>query len=196
MTEPEIVQTVKLPPEPVPRRRRARGSMREASEDVLVALRQIIHATDLHSKRVARESGLTIPQIVILNSVRELGEVTTRAISLRVSLSQGTVTSVLDRLEEKGLVERYRSVRDRRVVHTRLTRKGRTALDKAPALLQETFLDRFEDLSARRQGQIVTVLKDVARMMGATGIDAAPLLAAGPVKAARADAGDAEPDIP
>lgn len=56
-------------------------------EDVLVALRQIIHATDLHSKRVSRESGLTIPQIVVLKSVRDLGEVTTSAISRQVSLS-------------------------------------------------------------------------------------------------------------
>ena len=152
-----------------------------ACDEVLVALRQIIHATDLHSKRVARESGLTIPQIVILQSVEELGEVTTSQISRRVSLSQGTVTSILDRLEERGLIERYRSTKDRRVVHTRLTKAGIAALGNAPALLHDHFLEQFSNLSERRQREIVRVLRKVAEMMGVADMDVAPLLEVGPI---------------
>ena len=150
-------------------------------EEVLIALRQIIHGTDLHSKRVAKESGLTIPQIVVLQSVRDLGEVTTKQISRRVSLSQGTVTSILDRLEERGLIERYRSRVDRRIVHTRLTNEGQAALRKAPPLLHERFLEQFEELSERRQQEIVRVLQKVAEMMGAAKLDAAPLLDVGSI---------------
>jgi DNA-binding MarR family transcriptional regulator len=151
-------------------------------DDVLIALRQIIHATDLHSKRVSRESGLTIPQIVVLKSVRDLGEVTTSAISRQVSLSQATVTLILDRLEERGLVERYRSTRDRRIVHSRLTRPGRSALRKAPGLLHERFRKKFSELSDRRQKDIVTALQKVAEMMGASDLDAAPLLEVGSLR--------------
>lgn len=153
----------------------------DAWEEVLIALRQIIHGTDLHSKRVAKESGLTIPQIVVLQSVRDLGEVTTRQISRRVSLSQGTVTSILDRLEERDLIERYRSKVDRRVVHTRLTKQGGAALRRAPSLFHERFLVQFEDLAEQRQHEIVSVLQDVAEMMGAAKLDAAPLLEVGPI---------------
>src|SRR3546814_9311139 len=71
----------------------------DASRDVLTALRRIIRATDLHSKQLAREVGLTTPQVVLLQAVRDLGEVTTGQLSRRVSLSQGTVTTILDRLE-------------------------------------------------------------------------------------------------
>ena len=154
----------------------------DLSEDVLIALRRIIHATDLHSKQITKISGLTIPQIVVLKSVRELGEVTTREISQRVSLSQATVTSVLDRLEKNGLVERYRSKQDRRIVHTKLTRKGATALKNAPRLLQEHFLGKFEKLSVRQQRQYVSTLNRIAEMMGASDLDAAPLLAVGVMK--------------
>ena len=163
----------------------ARGSLsteQDMHEDVLIALRQIIHATDLHSKRVSRESGLTVPQIVVLKSVRDLGEVTTSAISRRVSLSQATVTLILDRLEERGLIERYRSTKDRRIVHSRLTRQGRSALRKAPGLLHERFLKKFSDLSDRRQKEIVKALQKVADMMGASDLDAAPLLEVGSVR--------------
>jgi DNA-binding MarR family transcriptional regulator len=150
-------------------------------EEVLIALRQIIHGTDLHSKRVAKESGLTIPQIVVLQSVRDLGEVTTKRVSRRVSLSQGTVTSILDRLEERGLIERYRSKVDRRIVHTRLTKDGQAALRMAPSLLHERFLEQFEELPERRQQEIVRVLQKVAEMMGAAKLDAAPLLDVGSI---------------
>ena len=162
----------------------ARSMGPDACEEVLVALRRIIHGTDLHSKRVARESGLTIPQIVVLQSIRDLGEVTTKQISRRVSLSQGTVTSILDRLEERGLVERYRSRTDRRVVHTRLTKDGKAALRKAPPLLHERFLEQFEELAERQQREIVRVLKKVAEMMGTADMDAAPLLEVGPIRKA------------
>lgn len=151
-------------------------------EDVLIALRRIIHATDLHSKRVSRESGLTVPQIVVLKSVRDLGEVTTSEISRQVSLSQATVTLILDRLEQRALVERYRSKRDRRIVHSRLTRPGRAALQKAPGLLHERFLRNFSELSDRRQKEIVKALQKVADMMGASDLDAAPLLEVGSVR--------------
>jgi DNA-binding MarR family transcriptional regulator len=160
----------------VHRSRRLPAQASDACEEVLVALRRIIHATDLHSKGIRRESGLTIPQIVILKSVRDLGEVTTGQISRQVSLSQGTVTSILDRLAERGLVERYRSPADRRVVHTRLTKDGKAVLRKAPALLQDRFVEQFGDLPARRQQEIVGVLRRVAEMMGAAELDAAPLL--------------------
>src|SRR3546814_1832290 len=104
----------------------------DASRDVLTALRRIIRATDLHSKQLAREVGLTTPQVVLLQAVRDLGEVTTGQLSRRVSLSQGTVTTILDRLASRGLVVRYRSAADRRVVHSRLTRRGLARSEEQP----------------------------------------------------------------
>jgi DNA-binding MarR family transcriptional regulator len=152
------------------------GGPADRSHKVLVALRQIIRATDLHSKRLFKQSGLTTPQIIVLQTIRDLGEVSTGQISERVNLSQGTVTSILDRLESRTLIERYRSVADRRVVHARLTRQGRAVLKKAPPLLHERFVTAFAALSASKQAQIVQTLEDVADMMGAGHIDAAPLL--------------------
>jgi len=147
-----------------------------AGEDVLVLLRRIIRAIDLHSKKLSREVGLTTPQIVILQAIRDSGEVTTGRISAAVSLSQATVTTILDRLEERGLVERYRSEVDRRIVHLRLTPAGRSVLRRAPPLLHTEFRKNFAALSGRKQATILGALRDVAEMMGAESLDAAPLL--------------------
>ena len=146
------------------------------SDRVLISIRQIIRAVDIHSKRLSRETGLSAPQLVVLRSIDELGEVTTRVLSLHVSLSQPTVTTILDRLETKGLVERYRSQKDRRVVHTKLTREGKKTLKTAPPLLQEAFTNAFEALPKAHRNDIVSAVSDLAQMMRADDLDASPVL--------------------
>ncbi|WP_346432256.1 MarR family transcriptional regulator [Breoghania sp. L-A4] len=89
------------------------------------AIRRIVRAIDLRSREVARAVGLTIPQIVVLQAARDLGKVTTKALSQHADLSAPTVVIILDKLEERGLVVRHRSPIDRRIVHTRLTPEGR-----------------------------------------------------------------------
>lgn len=144
--------------------------------DVLVALRRIIRAVDLQSRQVFKASGLTTPQVLILQTIRDLGEVTTSRISHEISLSQATVTTIMDRLEQHGLVERYRSERDRRIVHTKLTKTGRGALRKVPPLLNAQFLSAFAELDRDRQAAMVQTLQEVAGLLGGGMLDAAPIL--------------------
>ncbi|MEW5423842.1 MarR family transcriptional regulator [Amorphus sp. 3PC139-8] len=141
------------------------------SRAVLVVLRRIIRAVDLQSRHVSRTVGLTIPQLIVLQAARDLGEVTSTTLSSHVSLSPATVTTILDKLERRGLVERYRSASDRRVVHTKLTTQGLSALDKAPPLLQESFIRAFEGLAADRQDALLAALDQIARMMDASAGD-------------------------
>jgi len=145
-------------------------------QDVLVSLRRIIRATDLQSKRILKACGLTIPQVMVLRAIETLGDVTVKRISSDVSLSQATVTTILNRLEDRRLVERVRSTADKRVVNARLTESGRTTLASAPPLLHEQFIERFEALEAWEKTQILSALQRVATMMDAESLDAAPLL--------------------
>ena len=115
-------------------------------EDVLVALRRVIRATDLHSKRLSKHAGLTGPQLLIMRTIRDLGEVTIGTIAEKVSLSQATVTTILDRLEHRKLVYRVRSTQDKRKVHAHLTEEGADLLARAPNPLQEDFIQKFQSL--------------------------------------------------
>ena len=144
--------------------------------DVLISLRQIIRATDIHSKQLVKRSGLTIPQIMVLKAIHELGDVTIKRISAEVSLSQATVTTILNRLEERKFVERVRSNIDKRIVNVRLAEQGSQALSEAPSLLHERFIKNFESLERWEQTQILSSLQHVASMMDAEEIDAAPIL--------------------
>ena len=161
---------------PTPEQQPATPKSRVADDEkyVLNNIRAIIRASDIHSKKLHKLTGLTTAQALILRSIEEMGEVTTRVLSESVSLSQATVTAVLDRLEAKNLLERYRSSRDRRIVHTRLTKEGQRFSGSIPGLLDEKFMARFESLPEKRRKEISFALFEVARMMNAGATDAVP----------------------
>lgn len=148
-------------------------------EEVLIALRRVIRATDLHSKYLAKTTGLTAPQILLLQTIRNKGQVTIGELADGISLSQATVTTILDRLEKRDLIYRERSEQDKRKVHAFLTDKSLAILKKAPIPLQEHFARQFADLQDWEQTMIVSALQRVAQMMDAQHIDASPVLDVG-----------------
>lgn len=148
-------------------------------DEVLVSLRRVIRATDLHSKYLAKTTGLTSPQILLLQAIRDKGEVTIGELAEVISLSQATVTTILDRLEKRHLVYRERSDKDKRKVHAYLTDDAVEILKSAPMPLQEQFTRQFSDLQKWEQTMIISSLQRVAQMMDAQHIDASPVLDVG-----------------
>lgn len=148
-------------------------------DDVLIALRRVIRATDLHSKHLAKTTGLTAPQILLLQTIRDRGQITIGELANDVSLSQATVTTILDRLEKRHMVYRERSKEDKRKVHAHLTEEGVNVLQDAPMPLQDHFARHFVDLQDWEQTMIIASLQRVAHMMDAQHIDAAPVLDVG-----------------
>ncbi len=132
---------------------------------LLKAVRRIARAFDIQSRRIDRAVGLTLPQLVVLTSVGEMGEVTSRAIAAEADLSAPTAVGILDKLEEKGLVERYRSLRDRRIVHVRLTDRGRSRLAAAPEPLGAGFTGRFRALPSAERRAILAALAELGELL-------------------------------
>ncbi len=140
---------------------------------LLKAIRRLTRSLDVQSRRIDRACGLTLPQLVVLGCVRDLGEVTSRTISAAADLSPATVVGILDKLEAKALIERYRSTQDRRVVHARLTDQGCRLLGDAPSPLGDAFSARFAALPPHLRTQIiehVTRLADCADAQPAGGL--------------------------
>lgn len=69
--------------------------------------------------------GLTTPQFGVLEALHHLGSLSLGDLADKLLVTGGNITYVMDRLEERGLVERDRSTEDRRVVLARLTPEGR-----------------------------------------------------------------------
>jgi len=148
-------------------------------EQVLIALRRVIRATDLHSKYLAKTTGLTAPQILLLQAIRSIGQATIGELANKISLSQATVTTILDRLEKRHLVTRKRSDKDKRKVHAYLTEEAIEILINAPLPLQNQFTEQFSGLKEWEKSMIISSLQRVAEMMDAEDISAAPVLDVG-----------------
>lgn len=148
-------------------------------DEVLIALRRVIRATDLHSKYLAKTTGLTAPQILLLQTIRDKGQITIGEIASEMSLSQATVTTIFDRLDKRNLTYRVRSQEDKRKVHAHLTQHGLDTLANAPTPLQDYFARKFESLADWEQSMILCSLQRVAYIMGAQDIDASPVLDVG-----------------
>jgi DNA-binding MarR family transcriptional regulator len=137
----------------------------EATDPLVRAVRRIAQAVDVRSREIARLTGLTLPQLLVLQSIRGLGEVSTSAISRDASMSPPTVVAVLDRLEARGMIVRYRSTTDRRIVHARLTDEGREALRTAPGLLRDDALSRWAALPAERREALADAMGLLSELM-------------------------------
>jgi DNA-binding MarR family transcriptional regulator len=169
-----MAQTV---PDPENRSRTADDAI---CEQVLIAIRRIIRAVDLHSRLLLGRYGLTGPQLVALKSLAESGEVPVGELARSVHLSQGTMTGILRRLEDRGLVTRRRGEVDRRQVLVQATPKTVDLLREAPSPLQERFLDELSKLADWEKSLTLSSLQRIVAMMEAESLDVAPVLATEP----------------
>ena len=110
------------------------------------ALRQFLR----RSERAARLSGLTPQRHLLLLMIKGAPggdeQSTVTQLSERLQLAQSTVTELVRRAEEAGLIERTQSERDARVAHLRLTAEGErrlklsfTELETERAQLRDAF---------------------------------------------------------
>jgi len=92
------------------------------------ALRQFLRRTE----RIARQSGLTPQRYLLLlmgkGAPDGSEQSTVTELSERLQLAQSTVTELVSRAEESGLIERAQSPTDARVAYLRLTDEGERRL--------------------------------------------------------------------
>ncbi|MGE0113349.1 MAG: MarR family winged helix-turn-helix transcriptional regulator [Steroidobacteraceae bacterium] len=148
-------------------------------EQVLTELRRIIRATQINAKTLATHSQLTVSQLMVLQLLKGGGELTPRQIAQHVNLTQATVTSLLDRLEERSLISRRRSSEDKRRFHVTLTAEGANQLARAPQTLHNRFMSHFSSLQSWEQTHILSALQRIAHLLDVASVDASPVLDVG-----------------
>ncbi len=149
----------------------------------LIALRRILRATENYERDLAQSARLTPAQLRVLQIVEERGSVTPKALATQMGIRQASVTTLVDKLVTRGMVERVPSKTDRRQTNVTVTDAGRAMVESAPDALQQRYVQAFEALKDWEQAQLIASLERVATMLDAEGIDASPVLATGELHA-------------
>lgn len=144
---------------------------------VLVSLRRIIRAVDIHSRRLFATFHVTVPQLLCLMVIVRDGPMNLKSLASSISLGPSTVNGIVDRLEARGLVRRERGDTDRRHVFVRSTPEALELTRLAsPMLVQERLENALRKLPHEEQAAIAASLERIVEMMGAGHLEASPVL--------------------
>lgn len=136
-------------------------------ERVIIALRRITRAVDIHSDYLQRNFGLTGPQLTTLRVIARLQPVSAGELARSANFNRGTLTGILDRLQANGFVSRNRYPPDRRSVILKLTLAGKRILAEAPYLLRSRFLEELDRMAPSAQTALLNTLEQTASLMEA-----------------------------
>lgn len=109
-----------------------------------------------------RRFGLTEAQFNVLFALKhKTRELTQSELGRRLVVTRATITSVLDKLEGKGLVARKQVPHNRRIYHVSLTTKGRRLVDKVEPLYRNEIHHATGDLSEAECRELIRCLDQV-----------------------------------
>lgn len=146
------------------------------------SLRRIMRAVDVHSHRLSAEHKITSPQLLCLRTLVDDGPLTSSALAKLVHLSPSTVVGIVDRLEQKELAVRERSMKDRRQVLIHVTASGIDLVKNVPSPLQHRLA---EGLSTLTEDELITIGKSLEQLVELLELEeteeVAPLLDIAPI---------------
>jgi DNA-binding MarR family transcriptional regulator len=146
--------------------------------EILIKIRRIIRSMNLESKKIQKEHGVSIPQVLCLNYLNNCTDYqsTHKEIRNYLNLNSSTVTGIIDRLEKKGLVARLPKKEDKRTTYIALTSIGAKLLDKIPALLHERLSVKLEKLPENKIDELNQSLDMLIHYLDITDIEASPMI--------------------
>ena len=127
--------------------------------------------TVLHTMRNLRRSSmealpdteLSYPQVLVLFALLDSGEVSMSDLTHWLKIAQGVATRTVDRLVEKGLVERKRDDGDRRVVFVKLTDEGLALAQQNIDMHLEKLNSVFLEVGRNDRDKFLSLLREIDR---------------------------------
>ena len=148
--------------------------------EILIRIRQIVRSVNLESKRIEKEYGISIPQLLCLNFLNEQENFQASHKKMKdfLQLNASTVTGIISRLEKKGLVARLPKRQDKRVGLITITAKGAELLGKTPEPLHEQLSLKLKKLSEDDLQKLQSAFDSITDFLNIENVDAAPIITA------------------
>lgn len=146
--------------------------------DILIDIRKIVRSINLESKKIQKDFGISITQLLCLNylSQQEDYQGTHKELTVYLNLNSSTVTGIINRLQQKGYVARLPKKGDRRVTYVSLTSQGYKVLEATPDLLHDKLAVKLSKLPNEELIRIRGSLHKLVEAMGLENVDASSLM--------------------
>jgi MarR family transcriptional regulator, lower aerobic nicotinate degradation pathway regulator len=132
---------------------------------VLDAVRRIVRTLHESSRASEKAVGLSGAQLFVLQTLADLPGASLNALAARTHTHQSSVSTVVSRLVDRGLVLRSPSAADRRRLELRLSADGRRLIGRAPDTVQARLIRAVEQLPPARRRALARSLLELTRAM-------------------------------
>jgi DNA-binding MarR family transcriptional regulator len=140
-------------------------AQQDPTREIIFSIRRLLQAKELYTKELNKKYQISASQLNCLLALHESGPLPLSQIAKSILVNSSTVTGIIDRLEQKGLVERSRISADRRVITIYLTETGNRLAENAPPPIQQKIIDGLKKLPPHEKQQIVRSLNTLASML-------------------------------
>jgi DNA-binding MarR family transcriptional regulator len=140
-----------------------------AARAILNDLRFLVRALRVSSKDVERTVGISGAQLFVLQCLTEGAPYSMRELAAKTHTDQSSVSVVVARLAEKGLVRRVAGADDARRVEVHVTAKGKRLVGKAPEPTQARLARALDALPVPKRAELAFGLAALVRQMGLAG---------------------------
>jgi DNA-binding MarR family transcriptional regulator len=137
------------------------------SARILDAIRRLVRHLRLADRAAQSELGISGAQLFVLAELGKTPALSLNEVSALTRTDQSSVSVVVSRLVEAGLVTRERDTRDARRLVLNLTPNGRAVLDRAPAVPQEQILSATDHLPSAERKHFADLLTALVEALGA-----------------------------
>jgi DNA-binding MarR family transcriptional regulator len=150
--------------------RHAPASQSDEATSVLIALRRIVRFLRLTDRAVESACDLSAAQLFVLQTLVDGPASSLSEVAQRTLTDQSSVSTVVARLEQRGLVRRTASRTDRRRAELRITPAGVRMVQSAPRAPQAQLIVAIRALPPSRRTELVRVLDSLVTLIGANEI--------------------------
>ncbi len=133
---------------------------------VLDAIRRIVRVLRESSRTAEEKLGLSGAQLFVLHKLDGAQPLSLTELAARTLTHQSSVSVVVSRLVERGLVRRRASRNDARRIELMLTDEGRALIARAPAAAQERVIAGVTTLPAPVRRQLADSLEALVDKIG------------------------------
>lgn len=140
----------------------------QAAERALNAIRSIVRALRINTRAIELQMGISLAQLFVLQQLAERPAESLNELAERTATHQSSVSVVVRRLVDRGLVTRTSSTADRRRIEIDVTSEGRKLLAGAPVTIQTQMMNALRRMPGADQVQLADLLE---RWLNQTGID-------------------------